>query len=74
MNTNEVDKIRKMLKELVGPSGAYVLMLNDGRDTQMWTDGESRLKMRGLLETGYDMIRDGLAVNPDQCHDPRESN
>lgn len=74
MNNNEVDQIRKKLKELVGSKGAFILMLNDGGDTQMWTDGESRLKMRGLLETGYDILREGLSIKPEQCQDPRQEN
>lgn len=60
MDKEAFSKIRSQLRELVGKDGVYVLMIHDGKDTQAWADGGSRLKMRGLLEVGADLLRDGL--------------
>jgi hypothetical protein len=61
MDRKKIDEIRAALKELVGPEGAYVLMVHDGSETQAWTDGRSRIVMRGLLETGIDCLHAGLS-------------
>jgi hypothetical protein len=60
MDDAGLKEIQDKLKEFIGQKGVYVLMVFDGQDTRCWADGDSRLKMRGLLECGYDLLRDGL--------------
>jgi hypothetical protein len=65
MNDEMLKQIRAELKKLVGPDGCYVLMVTESNNTSCWSDGNSRLKMRGLLEYGYDVLRDGLIGKPE---------
>jgi len=62
MDPKKVEDIKALIVRLVGPGGVYVLMLHDGKSTQVWSDGDNRLKIRGLLDAGNEYLRGSLDI------------
>jgi hypothetical protein len=62
MDPKKVADIKALIARLVGPTGAFVLMLHDGKATQVWSDGDNRLKIRGLLDAGNEYLRGSLGI------------